>query len=165
MQQSFVQTYYPLACQAGEAFRINPVVMLAQSAIESGWGQSTLAQEYRNFFGITAYGKPNVWWKGDSTELGPNSLKFRIYTNAQDSFMDYARLIRTAYRDAADQSYSPAAFARAISYSHYISEVNGDNREAYRSLLVRLSRRIEKRIAALQLDKNILHQPVKNESH
>lgn len=149
MQKIFISTYYSLACQAGEAFRINPVVILAQSAIESGWGQSTLAHEYRNFFGITGYGKTNTWWKGNTAELGPQSLKFRVYASAADSFMDYAHLLRTAYRKAADQSFQPAAFARAISCSRYISEVNGDNREAYRSLLVRLCRKIEKQVAAL----------------
>ena len=38
--------------------------------------------------------------------------------------MDYARLIRHAYTPAADVSNNPQAFARSISYSRYISEVN-----------------------------------------
>ena len=67
-----------------------------------------------------------------------------IYDTPQDSFMDYARLIRHAYTPAADVSNNPQAFARSISYSRYISEVNGDNREAYRILLIKLCRQIEK---------------------
>ena len=58
--------------------------------------------------------------------------------------MDYARLIRSVYPFAADVSDDPKAFARKIAYSKYISEVNGDNREAYRILLIKLCRQIEK---------------------
>ena len=118
-QVDFISSYLPLARKAGESFRINPVVILAQAVIESGWGQSDLAREHHNFFGITAYGKKNVWWKGEGIELGVHSLRFRVYDTPQDSFMDYARLIRHA-------------------------EVNGDNREAYRILLIKLCRQIEK---------------------
>lgn len=56
-QVDFISSYLPLARKAGESFRINPVVILAQAVIESGWGQSDLAREHHNFFGITAYGK------------------------------------------------------------------------------------------------------------
>ena len=96
-QSEFLHPLLPLAQKAGEAFRINPVVILAQAAIESGWGQSTLAVEHHNYFGITAYGRPNVWWKGEGIELGAHSLRFRVYDSPADSFMDYARLVRSAY--------------------------------------------------------------------
>lgn len=141
-KNEFIRTCYPFAREAGEAFRINPVVILAQAAIESGWGQSDLSVLHHNFFGITAYGLKNVWWRGEGIELGAHSLRFRVYDTPKDSFMDYARLIRHAYTPAADVSHDPQAFARAISCSRYISEVNGDNREAYRILLVRLCRQI-----------------------
>ena len=109
-QVDFISSYLPLARKAGESFRINPIVILAQAVIE----------------------------------LGVHSLRFRVYDTPQDSFMDYARLIRHAYTPAADVSNNPQAFARSISYSRYISEVNGDNREAYRILLIKLCRQIEK---------------------
>ena len=50
-QSEFFSSLLPLAQKAGEAFRINPAVILAQAAIESGWGQSDLASEYHNYFG------------------------------------------------------------------------------------------------------------------
>ena len=46
----FIREYAPLAGEAGRAFRIDPVVILAQAAIETGWGESTLCREYHNFF-------------------------------------------------------------------------------------------------------------------
>lgn len=145
-KKDFITKYLPLAQKAGEAFRINPVVILAQAAIETGWGQSDLCLRYHNFFGITAYGKKNVWWTGTSAQLSADSLSFRTYPAPLHSFMDYGRLIRHAYTDAADVSYKPAAFALKIGYSKYISEVNGDNREAYRRMLVSISQSITKLI-------------------
>ena len=73
-KKDFITKYLPLAQKAGEAFRINPVVILAQAAIETGWGQSDLCLQHHNFFGITAYGKKNVWWTGTSVQLSTNSL-------------------------------------------------------------------------------------------
>lgn len=35
-QVDFISSYLPLARKAGESFRINPVVILAQAVIESG---------------------------------------------------------------------------------------------------------------------------------
>ncbi len=128
--------------QAGKLFNLNPVVILAQAAIESGWGMSTLAVRYHNFFGITAYGRKNEYWEGDSIRLGGHSLQFRVYRDAENGFSDYARLIRSAYPAAADMSYYPDAFAKEIAYSKYISEVNGDNREVYRRSIVSLCRTI-----------------------
>jgi flagellar protein FlgJ len=57
--------------------------------------------------------------------------------------MDYARLIRTNYKRAASMSFQPEAFAKEIAYSLYISEVNGDDRETYRKLLIDISKGIE----------------------
>lgn len=146
---AFIDKYATLAREAGRAFRIDPVVILAQAAIETGWGESTLCREYHNFFGITAYGPPNVWWTGRWTELSPRSLRFRVYPDDKCSFMDYCRLLRSAYPRAADMSANPAAFAKEIAYSPYISEVNGDNREAYRKLVVQLCRKIKSRLSTV----------------
>ena len=65
----FIKQYLPLAQKAAERFGMNPVIILAQSAIETGWGKSALCREHNNFFGITAYGRPNPFWEGDRTDL------------------------------------------------------------------------------------------------
>lgn len=156
-QADFISSLLPLARKAGEAFRINPVVILAQAAIESGWGQSDLSTLYRNYFGITAYGKKNVWWKGESISLGPHSLRFRVYDTPGDSLMDYARLIRHAYPSAADASNDPPTFARIISCSKYISEVNGDNRTAYRQALVKICRQVGKIFYTYQINNQLIN--------
>lgn len=146
IKELYVQQFYPAAKAAGEKFRINPVMILAQSAIESGWGESTLARMYHNYFGITAYGKVNEFWHGGKIELSATGLPFRRYDWAENSFMDFARLIRSAYSTAADVSFHPKAYAQEMAYSKYISEVNGDNRASYRQLLIRIAADIERLI-------------------
>ncbi|WP_435371680.1 glucosaminidase domain-containing protein, partial [Parabacteroides goldsteinii] len=100
-KQDFIKQYLPLAQKAGVQFGMNPVIILAQSAIETGWGESTLCKEHNNFFGITAYGHPNPFWKGDRSDLsaviGRPTLWFRRYASPEDSFLDFARLIHSAY--------------------------------------------------------------------
>ena len=46
--------------EAGRAFDMNPRVILAQGALESGWGTSCLATEHNNYFGIMGYGASNA---------------------------------------------------------------------------------------------------------
>ncbi|RHR55619.1 glucosaminidase domain-containing protein [Parabacteroides sp. AF17-28] len=139
----FVKGYGGAARMAGELYGMNPVVILAQAAIESGWGESTLAVKYHNFFGIMGYGVTNAYWHGGKTDLGNGGLLFRRYDTPEHSFLDFARLVFTAYPQAAAVSAYPAAYAQEIAYSRYISEVNGDNRAAYRKMLVSIARQIQ----------------------
>lgn len=131
----FVKIYGEAARMAGELFGMNPVVILAQGAIESGWGESVLAVKYHNLFGITGYGVENAYWHGGKTDLGKGGLLFRRYDTPEHSFMDFARLISSVYPQAAAVSFYPEAYAQEIAYSRYISEVNGDNRAAYCRML------------------------------
>lgn len=111
-KKEFIQQFLPAAQAAGEHYKLNPVVILAQAAVESGWGESDLCKVYHNYFGITGYGKSNIYWNGGKTEPGEKShLQFRIYPMPQQSFFDFARLITTAYPFAAAMSYHPEAYA------------------------------------------------------
>lgn len=144
-QISFVKECLPAALSAGAAFNMNPLAILAQAALESGWGTSNLARESRNYFGMTAYGCSNAYWHGGKTTVKGRSysLDFRRYDTRENSFLDFARLIRNNYRSAWQVSNDPQAYAKEIAYSPYISELNGDNRERYRETLVQLCREIE----------------------
>ena len=149
LKEIFVKEYYPMAKAAGEKFGINPVVILAQCAIESGWASSNLTKLGNNLFGICAYGSSNnnPYWTGDKIRLNEGGLSFRRYNNREDSFMDFGRLIQTGYPNAAGVSHHVSAYAQEIAYSRYISEVNGDNRQNYKMLLVKLSATMSRLIA------------------
>lgn len=132
-KEQFAILYYPLASNAGHKFGMNAVDILAQSAQETGWGESYGAKVRKNFFGIIASGPVNQYWDGSSSQSTSSGLKFRIYKTDQDSFYDFARLITTKYTEGAEISLSgdSAAYAHYIATSPYISETNGDNRAQY----------------------------------
>lgn len=132
----YVINYYGIAEKVGKAFGINPLVILAQGAIESGWGTSNLSKNHNNFFGITAYGSPNAYWKGGKYTSTSSGLAFRTYETVADSFSDFARLLGARYKEAAKASHSVAEYARLISISPYINEKNGDNRAKYQELII-----------------------------
>jgi flagellar protein FlgJ len=131
-RELYAKQFYPLAQKAGNVFGINSVVILAQAILESTYGTSYSAKVRHNHFGITAYGSRTPYWDGaySASKKNPN-LNFRIYKSDQDSFYDFARLITSKYKEAAAVSNDTAAYAKAIAYSPYISEKNGDNRPQY----------------------------------
>ena len=135
-QISFVKNSLQAAVSAGASFNMNPTVILAQAAFESGWGMSKLATGSNNYFGLTAYGCSNQYWHGGKTK------DFRRYDTRENSFLDFARLIRNNYRTAWQASNNPEAYAREIAYSPYISELNGDDRETYRRSLVQMEKTV-----------------------
>lgn len=147
---AFIEHCLPLATKAGQRYKLHPLVILAQAALESGWGKSRLATACHNYFGITGYGKPNAHWDGCRTDFAtasqPGSLHFRIYRTDEESFLDFGRLISNTYPMAAAMSAHPEAYAKEIAYSRYITETNGDDREAYRHSLSSLCRTISKLI-------------------
>ena len=124
MKQAYISTHLADAQSAGARFHLNPIILLAQAALESGWGTSRLAREANNHFGITGYGASNAFWHGG-----------RVIAR-------YKRGV-CSYPQAAAMSRFPADYAKAIAYSPYISELNGDNRERYRETLVQLCHEIE----------------------
>ena len=144
-QIRFVKDSLPAAVSAGAAFNMNPLAILSQAAFESGWGTSNLATASRNFFGLTAYGCSNEYWHGGKTAVRTTgySLNFRRYDTRENSFLDFARLIRNNYRAAWQVSHDLTAYAREIAYSPYISELNGDDRETYRRSLVDIAATIQ----------------------
>lgn len=144
--KNYVLNNYENAKQAGKKYGLNPVAILTQGSIESGWGTSHIAKEHKNYFGITAYGSTNEYWKGGKYISKSSGLPFRSYARPQDSFMDYARLITSKYTTAAKNSFNIEAYAQAIAYSPYLSDKHGDNRPVYKTLIIKNAATIEKAI-------------------
>ena len=137
IKTDFVLKYYDLAVKIGKQFGINPVIILAQAAIESGWGTSPLARLHNNFFGITGYGANNEYWKGTKYLSKSSGIAFRVYNTVGSGFADFARLLVTKYPQAAKASESITGYAALISSSPYINEKAGDNRAKYKELIIR----------------------------
>ena len=134
----FVKKYYKVAKTIGDKFNIDPKIILSQAGHESAWGTSNLSVNHNNFFGFTAGGSPNDYWKGEVC-VGNNQykLKFRKYLTPQDGFFDFAILISSKYKEAyihAKTDYKQYAYK--ISISPYITEQNGDDRAIYAKSIV-----------------------------
>lgn len=138
----YVKKYLGLAELVGKEFKMNPITILAQAAIESGWGTSKLARENNNFFGFTAYGSPNKYWNGAKRVSTTSGLPFRSYSTPEDGFRDFARLISSKYNSAYKASDDVAKYATLIAASPYINEKNGDNRAKYKELIIANARAI-----------------------
>lgn len=98
------------AQRASEASGIPHELMLAQAALETGWGRHGIAtadgRDSHNLFGIKAGGN----WQGESTEVITHEYvdgrrlrlaqSFRVYESYEAAFADYARLLATNPRYA-----------------------------------------------------------------
>ena len=84
------------------------------------------------------------------TAFNMNPLDFRRYDTRENSFLDFARLIRNNYRSAWQVSNDPEAYAKEIAYSPYISELNGDNRETYRHSIIQIAQTIQAVMALIR---------------
>lgn len=97
--QQFINKAAPAATEASSKYGTYTSVMIAQAAVESGWGQSSLAKEpNNNLFGIKGdYNGQSVSMK--TGEYGSNgyyttTAKFRKYPSYTESFNDNGALIR-----------------------------------------------------------------------
>lgn len=104
----FVQKLLPQMQQAAKEIGIDAKALIAQAALETGWGSRMIegsgGQPSFNLFGIKATGG----WQGDAVrvptlefENGMAQRKhaaFRAYESFADSAMDYAKLIKNSPR-------------------------------------------------------------------
>lgn len=93
-RSQYIERYADIAVREMIATGIPASITLAQGCLESGNGNSRLATQANNHFGIKCHG-----WKGKSikhTDDAPNEC-FRSYATAEESFRDHSDFLR--YRD------------------------------------------------------------------
>jgi flagellar protein FlgJ len=132
--EEFVQKLWPCAQQAGKELGVDPRHLLAQAALETGWGKSlpcdTDGTTSFNFFGIKATGD----WQGDSVTVKtlefeggtpvPRQARFRSYDSAAESFRDYVDVLRNnpRYAEALNTGGDTNAFAGALQRGGYATD-------------------------------------------
>ena len=93
---SYIDRYKGVAIAEMEKYGIPASIKLAQALLESGNGNSSLAKEANNHFGIKCGGT----WSGRSilkSDDNPNDC-FRVYDNPEQSFKDHSQfLLRKRY--------------------------------------------------------------------
>ena len=136
----FIQSLYPYAKNVEKETGIDARLMLAQSALETGWGKHQIMKEDGspsfNLFGI----KAQQGWSGDSAKIttteyrGGLAMKeqasFRSYGSYGESFKDYADFLKgnERYKTALQQVADPKEFAVALQNSGYATDPNYANK-------------------------------------
>lgn len=130
---NFIEILLPHAITAAQSTGIPPHFMLAQAALESGWGKHEIryadnSPSY-NLFGI----KAGANWKGDVVETVTTEYingvpqksveKFRAYSSYAEGFHDYARLLMDNPRYAKVlQSTDAVSFANGLQRAGYATD-------------------------------------------
>lgn len=108
-RQKFIETLAHHAQELQTGYGILPSIILGQACLESNFGQSQLASEYKNLFGIKAFGnEPKV--KLETQEYFNDQWvtingEFRVYDNWDQSMDDHTQLFITGV-DWDPQKYS-----------------------------------------------------------
>ena len=119
-QQAFINAIAPGALAAQRQYGVPAAVTIAQAIDESGWGQSLLAAQDNNLFGIKGTGPAgSVLRPTEEYENGQPvgvTAPFRVYSNVAQSIADHGLLLATgsSYKQAMADRRSPDAFANDL---------------------------------------------------
>ena len=97
--EEYIQTYKDIAMREMREHGIPASITLAQGLLESGAGNSALAREAKNHFGI----KCHKGWTGKTYYMDDDEKDecFRKYKNAEESFRDHSEFLCGRSRYAA----------------------------------------------------------------
>ncbi|WP_394252492.1 flagellar assembly peptidoglycan hydrolase FlgJ [Vibrio profundi] len=133
--ESFVSSMRPYAEKAAQALGVDPSLLIAQAALETGWGSKMVKNSLgnsNNLFNI----KADRSWKGDKVATqtlefhGKTAVKesasFRSYESFEDSFKDYVKFLNEnpRYETALQQNASSESFINGIHKAGYATDPN-----------------------------------------
>ncbi|MBC7444230.1 MAG: flagellar assembly peptidoglycan hydrolase FlgJ [Polaromonas sp.] len=133
--EQFVSRMLPAAQQASQASGVPAQLIMAQAALESGWGKREIRAEDGttsfNVFGI----KADKSWKGPFVEATTTEFvngaaqkiqaRFRAYGSYEESFADYARFLTGNPRYAGVVATpDPAQAAHGLQRAGYATDPN-----------------------------------------
>jgi flagellar protein FlgJ len=126
---NLARAIWPAVQMAASVLSVPPVAVLAQAALETGWGNSVPGN---NVFGIKAStgqpASPRSTHEMVDGAMIPETANFRDYGSPLDCVTDYIRLIRSNFQNAVGQN-SVAGFAEALQSGgfatdgHYASKI------------------------------------------
>jgi len=122
-QRTFLEKALPEAIRLQVQTNVPASAIISMSIYESGYGRSSLAAKYNNFFGIKAFSN----WDGPrarnmpTVDSGvPTRADFRAYPSVYDGFLGYATFLRETgrYHKAFSTETGPE-FVRAVLAAGY----------------------------------------------
>lgn len=138
----FIQKMWPHAVGAAKTLGVPPQSLLAQAALESGWGK----RELKNADGSNTYNLFNIkagsHWTGaavarDVSEYKHGNMvksteKFRAYGSYEEAFADYAKLISGSSRYSGAVNQDAQGFAAGLQQGGFATD------PAYASKIMRV---------------------------
>lgn len=134
--EEFVSRLMPLAKKAADKLGLSPAVLVAQAALESGWGKRVIRNEQgevtHNLFGI----KADRRWEGESAQVSTleyeggvasrQKAAFRSYDSYEASFDDYVDFLTSGsrYQGALARAQSPEQYFEALQGAGYATDPN-----------------------------------------
>ena len=131
--EAFVEKIWPHAQKIGRELGVDPRAIVAQAALETGWGRSTIraqGETANNYFGIKATGR----WQGEKVatqtqefvggEFRMEQASFRAYSGVEQSFADYAALLKKSprYAEALNAGSDIRGFAQSLQRAGYATD-------------------------------------------
>ncbi len=120
--ENFAKSVWPQITAAAQQLDVPPVAVLAQSALETAWGN---AAPGNNLFGIKAVDGQAATTRPTHEMidgvLTPQNADFRDYPSMQDSISDYVGQIQAGFPDVIGQG-TVAGFAGALQQSGYATD-------------------------------------------
>lgn len=115
----YINQYADLAVEQMRHYQIPASITLAQALLESGAGQSELARESNNHFGIKCHN-----WSGGKTYHDDDAAGdcFRVYKSVRDSYEDHSIFLTSSRRYAELFRLDPTdyvAWARGLKLAGY----------------------------------------------
>lgn len=131
---AFVEKLRPYAVEAADDLGVHPGILLAQAALESGWGKRMIrhtdGSNSHNLFGI----KADKRWAGAQIRVPTleysdgiaqkRHAAFRSYSDYAESFRDYVNFLRTnpRYQEALARGENPAGFIGSLQKAGYATD-------------------------------------------
>jgi len=128
-KQEFLQQATQAALAASATSGLPPGITVAQAILESNWGESQLARDAHNYFGIKAHGDhdcaPYPTFECANGRWVRVTARFARYASKADSFADRDGIILrlACYADASAAKNDPEQFARALA-RHWATDPN-----------------------------------------
>ncbi len=135
-KQQFIQQMLPFAQNAAEKLGVEANVLIAQAALETGWGKSVIKNKQGessfNLFNI----KADKSWKGqhvdkatlefDGDIVRKETAGFRSYSSFTESFHDYVDFIKTnpRYNHALTKVANPDQYMHELQQAGYATDPN-----------------------------------------
>jgi flagellar protein FlgJ len=133
-REEFLRALWPHAEQAAQELGVAPEALLAQAALETGWGRHVMpganGQPSYNLFGI----KADRGWDGQLVNMSTLEYKdgvamktraaFRAYGSYTESFTDYVEFLKAnpRYQRALAAASDPEAFVEELQRAGYATD-------------------------------------------